>query len=59
MGLTQFVYAPPTDTFKPSVTEAECGYACHTTVAAQDYIYTAALLHRPARRQLRAESGHP
>jgi hypothetical protein len=23
------------------VTGAECGYACHTNVAAQDYIYTA------------------
>jgi Cytochrome P460 len=37
----QFVYDPATATFKPSVTGAECGYACHTTVAAQDYIYTA------------------
>jgi Cytochrome P460 len=37
----QFVYDPATDSFKPSVTGAECGYACHTTVAAQDYIYTA------------------
>jgi hypothetical protein len=37
----QFVYDRPTDTFKPSVTGAECGYSCHTTVAARDYIYTA------------------
>jgi hypothetical protein len=37
----QFVYDPATKTFKPSVTGTECGYACHTTVAAQDYIYTA------------------
>jgi hypothetical protein len=37
----QFVYDPATSTFKPSVTGAECGYACHTTVAAQDYIFTA------------------
>jgi Cytochrome P460 len=37
----QFVYDRVTDTFKPSVTGAECGYACHTKVAAQDYIYTA------------------
>lgn len=37
----QFVYDRATDTFKPSVTGAECGYACHTKVAGQDYIYTA------------------
>jgi hypothetical protein len=37
----QFVYDAPTKTFKPSVTGSECGYACHTKVAAQDYIYTA------------------
>jgi Cytochrome P460 len=37
----QFTYDPATDTFKPSVTGAECGFACHTNVAAQDYIFTA------------------
>jgi hypothetical protein len=37
----QFEYDAASDTFKPSVTGAECGYACHTTVAAQDYIFTA------------------
>ena len=37
----QFTYDPATKTFKPSVTGAACGYACHTNVAAQDYIYTA------------------
>jgi hypothetical protein len=37
----QFTYDPAAKTFKPSVTGAECGYACHTNVAAQDYIYTA------------------
>ena len=37
----QFDYDPATDTFKPSVTGTECGHACHTTVAAQDYIFTA------------------
>jgi Cytochrome P460 len=37
----QFEYDAPSDTFKPSVTGADCGYACHTTVAAQDYIFTA------------------
>jgi hypothetical protein len=36
----QFAYDPATKTFKPSVTGAECGYACHTTVAAKDYIFT-------------------
>jgi hypothetical protein len=29
------------DTFTPSGSDAECGYACHTRVAAKDYIYTA------------------
>jgi Cytochrome P460 len=37
----QFAYAPAADTFSPSVTGAECGYACHTTVAAKDYFFTA------------------
>lgn len=36
----QFEYDTPTKTFKPSVTGAECGYACHTKVASHDYIYT-------------------
>jgi Cytochrome P460 len=36
----QFAYDPAAKTFKPSVTGAECGYACHTTVAARDYIFT-------------------
>ncbi|HEY0183361.1 MAG TPA: cytochrome P460 family protein [Rhodopila sp.] len=36
----QFNYDPAAQTFKPSVTGSECGYACHTTVAAQDYIFT-------------------
>jgi hypothetical protein len=33
-----------TDTLKPSQLSqsgAECGYACHTKVSAQDYIFTA------------------
>jgi hypothetical protein len=34
-------YDPATHTFKPSVIGTECGYACHTTVAANDYIFTA------------------
>lgn len=37
----QFAYDTQTGTFKPSVTGAECGYACHTTVASRDYIFTA------------------
>jgi hypothetical protein len=37
----QFTFDTPTQTFKPSVTGSECGYACHTTVASQDYIFTA------------------
>jgi hypothetical protein len=37
----QFTYDTPSRTFKPSVTGPECGYACHTPVASQDYIYTA------------------
>ncbi len=37
----QFGYDAASDTFKPSVSGAECGYACHTKVAAKDYIFTA------------------
>jgi Cytochrome P460 len=40
----QWAYDPATDTLKPSEldpTGAECGYACHSKVASQDYIYTA------------------
>ena len=37
----QFEYDAASDTFKPSVEGAECGYACHTTVAAKDFIFTA------------------
>jgi hypothetical protein len=36
----QFAYDPAAKTLKPSGTGAECGYACHTTVAAKDYIFT-------------------
>jgi Cytochrome P460 len=36
----QFAYDPATDTFAPNVEGTECGYACHTTVAAKDYIFT-------------------
>jgi hypothetical protein len=36
-----FNYDSASDTFTPEGTDAKCGYACHTTVAAQDYIFTA------------------
>ena len=39
-----WAYDPATDTFKPSQLSqsgTECGYACHTKVSAQDYIFTA------------------
>lgn len=37
----QFLYDAASDTFKPHGDDAKCGYACHTTVAAKDYIFTA------------------
>jgi hypothetical protein len=40
----EWAYDAATDTFKPSELSpagAECGFACHTTVSAQDYIFTA------------------
>jgi hypothetical protein len=37
----QFLYDPATKTLKPGGTGAACGYACHTAVARQDYIFTA------------------
>jgi len=37
----QFDYDSASGTFKPSVEGVECGFACHTTVAAKDYIFTA------------------
>lgn len=36
-----FSYDDATDTFTADGTEPNCGYACHTTVAEQDYIFTA------------------
>ncbi len=36
-----FIYDAAFDTFAPEGTEPNCGYACHTTVAAKDYIFTA------------------
>jgi hypothetical protein len=40
----QWAYDAGTDTFNPSELSprgAECGFACHTTVSAHDYIFTA------------------
>ena len=37
-----FDYDPASDTFKPDPTAVvNCGFACHTRVAARDYIFTA------------------
>jgi hypothetical protein len=40
----QFAYDAGSDTFKPSpplsLTGHECGFACHTAVKANDYIFT-------------------
>jgi Cytochrome P460 len=37
-----FDYNPATDTFKPDPTGVvNCGFACHSRVAAKDYIFTA------------------
>jgi Cytochrome P460 len=35
-----FVYDAASDTFTPEGTEPTCGFACHTTVASKDYIFT-------------------
>ena len=37
----KFDYDAGSKTLKPSVTGTECGYACHSTVASRDYIFTA------------------
>jgi len=37
-----FDYTPASDTFAPNPTgKVNCGFACHTKVAAKDYIFTA------------------
>jgi len=36
----KFFYDPATKTFAPAEAGFECGYACHTRVAAHDYIFT-------------------
>lgn len=37
----QFDYNPASDTFTPHGTGANCGFECHSKVAAKDYIFTA------------------
>ena len=37
----QFLYDPATKSLKPNGTGSGCGFQCHSTVAAQDYIFTA------------------
>jgi hypothetical protein len=36
-----FNYTAASKTFTPQGSDAKCGYACHTRVASQDYIFTA------------------
>jgi cytochrome P460 len=40
-AFAQFRYDAASDTFAPFGSDAACGYACHTAVAAKDYIFTA------------------
>jgi hypothetical protein len=48
-GYAQFDYDPASDAFRPADTsstppqehDAKCGFACHTIVAANDYLFTA------------------
>ena len=40
-GYAQFNYDTASDTFTPLGTGAKCGFACHTIVAAKDYVFTA------------------
>ena len=36
----QFGYDAASDTFTPHGNDANCGYACHSTVSTKDYIFT-------------------
>ena len=38
-GYARFVYAAASDGFTPDGKGSDCGYACHTKVAAKDYIF--------------------
>ncbi len=40
-GYAQFNYDAASDAFTPEGSGSDCGYACHTIVAAKDYIFTA------------------
>jgi hypothetical protein len=40
-GYAEFSHDAASGTFKPVGNDAKCGYACHTIVAAKDYIFTA------------------
>jgi len=40
-GYAQFNYDAASDTFTPEGTVVKCGFACHTIVAAKDYVFTA------------------
>ena len=40
-GYAQFNYDAASDMFTPDGSGSNCGYACHTIVAAKDYIFTA------------------
>jgi hypothetical protein len=40
-GYAQFNHDTASDTFTPNGSGANCGYACHTIVAAKDYVFTA------------------
>jgi hypothetical protein len=39
-GYAQFTYIPASDSFTPVGTGSACGYACHTRVKANDYVFT-------------------
>jgi hypothetical protein len=39
-GYAEFDYDAASDTFRPFSTGAKCGFACHTRVAAKDYVFT-------------------
>jgi hypothetical protein len=39
-GYAQFNYDVASDSFSPLGSDAKCGFACHTIVAAKDYVFT-------------------
>ena len=39
-GYAEFSYDSKTDKFRPDGSGVDCGYACHTLVAAKDYVFT-------------------